>query len=181
MTSFSISTMFRRWKNSTIHYQLTTIYKPAATCDKIINKFGRDLITFCIEYSLLISNGWCGEDKDVANFTYVSTLGNSIIDYLICSFDVLQTFKHFCIEQRSESRHFPISFCIKVNANQYINEEQTDTTMTYENDTKYMFNSETIERFRESLSTLLTDDKFQFMYSRIDNNNINANDILKEM
>ena len=53
--------------------------------------------------------------------------------------------------------------------------------MTYESDTNYVLNSEIIKRFRESLSTLLTDEKFQFMYSRIENNTINANDILKDM
>ena len=44
------------------------------SCDKTINTCGRKLIEFCKLYSLNILNGRIGDDKNIGNFTYMSTI-----------------------------------------------------------------------------------------------------------
>ena len=94
---------------------------------------------------------------------------------------MLQMFEHFSIEQRTESHHFPISFSLYVNTSQHVNEERLDSIRACENDTKYVFNIETIEQYRWSLSLLFTEEKLQHMYDKIANYSIDANEILKEV
>ena len=147
--------------------------------DKAINKFRRDLLTLCITYSLLIVNCRCGDDKNIGNFTYVSVVSNSIIDYVVCSKDLIEDMNYFNVEQRTESPHFPLSFMIEAKELVYVNEPNSGT-VDYENKMMYNFNSESVDEFRNSLLALLTDSKVQYMNNRIDNDNININDILKD-
>ena len=45
------------------------------SCDKTVNKFGKELINFCIAYSLLIINGRNGYDEGIGNFTLTGARG----------------------------------------------------------------------------------------------------------
>lgn len=51
--------------------------------DKSVNRFGRSLIKFCSEHSLFIGNGRCGTNS--GDYTYISAVGCSAIDYFILS------------------------------------------------------------------------------------------------
>ncbi|MEW8548220.1 MAG: endonuclease/exonuclease/phosphatase family protein [Candidatus Thiodiazotropha sp.] len=150
------------------------------SCDKTVNKFGRDLLNFCITYSLLIVNSRIGEDKDIGNFTFVSSNGNSVIDYIICSQDLFEEIKHFNIEQRTESAHFPLLLAFNGPENTDIDTHNTDKSDEDTVKTKYIFNNETIEQFRDSLVSLLSENMVQNLCSMIDNHLIHINDILKE-
>ena len=73
-----------------------------SSCDKMINKFGSDLIELCKTYSLRILSGRTGSDKQIGEYTFIGPNGNNVIDYGICSVDLFE------IGTRTESCHSPI-------------------------------------------------------------------------
>ena len=77
--------------------------------------------------NLLIANGPTGDDKNVGNFMYVSPIGNSVSDYFICSNELQNDIKRFCIGERTESSHFQISFSIHSTIIPAVNENNTET------------------------------------------------------
>ena len=130
---------------------------------------------------LLIANGRTGDDKNVGNFTYVSPIGNSVTDYVICSNELMDDIKRFCIGERTESSHFPISFSINSTIIPAVNENNTETDIKYETNTKYhVFNDIKIEQYIESLLGSLPDESVQQMWAKNYDNNTNINEILKD-
>lgn len=82
------------------------------TEDKIVNKFGRDLIEFCKVHSVFIANGRFGVKS--GDFTYLSSMGCSVIDYFLCTKSVFDVIVDFNIDCRSESDHLPIHIEVKI-------------------------------------------------------------------
>ena len=79
------------------------------SCDKVVNNYGKRLVDLCSAFNLTIFNGRCGSDKNVGDFTFISSLGASVIDYVIGSSDMFTLCEAFDIESRSESPHLPIT------------------------------------------------------------------------
>ena len=76
--------------------------------DRIVNTFGKSLLSLCLSFGLSIVNGNVAGDVE-GMFTYLSSHGNSVIDYLIMSVEALPICKslkvipnplssHMCIE-----------------------------------------------------------------------------------
>ncbi|MEW8542874.1 MAG: reverse transcriptase family protein, partial [Candidatus Thiodiazotropha sp.] len=149
-----------------------------SSCDKTVNKFGKQLINFCIAYSLLIINGRNGDDEGIGNFTFTGAMGNSVIDYIICSQSLFKYFKSFKIEERTESAHFPLSI-------KFDNVDFNIHVHTYNEDhdgyirTKYVFNDENILEFREALNSKLTNTFVSELSGNINSIDTDVNDILK--
>ena len=74
--------------------------------DKINNKPGRQLLELCSENNFVILNGRSISDKN-GEFTYISSLGSSVIDYTIVS-QVLFNRVDLAILSRPESAHMPL-------------------------------------------------------------------------
>ena len=64
--------------------------KPRYNKDKTVNTSGRTLIEFCKMCDIWIANGRAGDDDGVGDFTYMNYNGQSVIDYVICSTQLLQ-------------------------------------------------------------------------------------------
>ena len=58
------------------------------SCDKTVSQHGKDLLSFCKVYSVVYMNDRCGNDLK-GSFTYISQQGCSLIDYILCSPDLL--------------------------------------------------------------------------------------------
>lgn len=67
--------------------------------DKFINRNGRNLISFCKCLELMIVNGRLGEDKGVGRNTCLTTAGESTIDYMIVSADLVGNVSNFRVEE----------------------------------------------------------------------------------
>ena len=57
--------------------------------DRTGNNFGRSLLSMCTALELAILNG-SSPDTASGDFTYISGHGNSVIDYLITLFELLE-------------------------------------------------------------------------------------------
>lgn len=150
--------------------------------DKTVNKFGRDLISFCIAYSLPIVNGRVGDDINVGGFTYVGPSGNSVIDYVRCSQDLFHLIINFSIERRTESSHFRLSCTIEtyIELTENLPETLNDTPKIYTNTAKYKFNDDTVKQFRNRLFSFLMNNQINSIFSRIDDELVYVDDILKD-
>ena len=74
--------------------------------DEQFNHLGRKLIELCVTFTLtplhgLIDRGFPGD------FTFTSDRGNSVVDYHLCSLDLLECVCEFSINTRIESDHSP--------------------------------------------------------------------------
>lgn len=85
--------------------------------DRIVNRHGRNLLDLCISTNMRMLNGRFIGDY-FGNFTYFKVVKDntytSTIDYTLVSEDLLQSVKHFCVQNfdLSLSDHCPISFDI---------------------------------------------------------------------
>ena len=124
------------------------------SCDKTVSPYGKDLLSFCKVYSMVIMHGRCGHDLK-GSFTYISQQGCSLIDYILCSPDLLPFVLDFKIETRTESKHLPVS----VNFKNHITFKSTmpgtnnpglSRTLT----TRFNFLSSNREIFKQNLENL---------------------------
>jgi len=56
-----------------------------------------------------------GTDKGIGNYTYVSTVSKSVIDYCLATWSLMPNTKSFKTDERAESKHFPIKFNLNTN------------------------------------------------------------------
>ena len=61
--------------------------------DKTLNNFGKSFIEFLASYKFIVLNGLVEGDKNGC-FTYISQMGNSVIDYFVVSESLL----NYCVE-----------------------------------------------------------------------------------
>ena len=135
---------------------------PRASNDKKINKFGRELIEFCNDTSLIITNGRFEEGKWTFIRLNEEETNKSVIDYLIISESMIPRLKTLEImEPRLYTDHMPIKFEIAINSRArkkdkqtYIKQKQTSRkkplTWTLHYDNKFDCN-----KFRNNCQDLL--------------------------
>ena len=84
--------------------------------DSTKNVFGNQLIDFCSMFNCSIVNGLCDRVFD-DGFTYISSTGSSVIDYIIMSNDLfsVELVSSFEITSRVESSHLPVSIYARAN------------------------------------------------------------------
>ena len=75
--------------------------------DIIVNNFDRYLLSMCAALKLNILNGSSPHTAS-GNFTYISVHGNSVIDYLITSFDLLELCFNLKVGENILSPHMHI-------------------------------------------------------------------------
>ena len=75
--------------------------------DHVNNTFGRSLLSLCAAFDLTILNGNIIGDKFDKN-TYISTHGNSVIDYVIMSADLYVKCSRLKVIKNILSPHMPL-------------------------------------------------------------------------
>lgn len=97
--------------------------------DKIINANGRKLLDFCKQNGLRICNGRLGADKNVGKFTFIGSMGRSLVDYVVTTPNLFKSIVKFKIcDPNILSDHCVVEFSICQNKDSYtIQHEETDT------------------------------------------------------
>ena len=65
--------------------------------DEVVNAKGRSFMEFCNDYGLVVLNGRTIGDED-GSYTFISTVGSSVNDFCVTSFEALQIIKKFEIQ-----------------------------------------------------------------------------------
>ena len=86
--------------------------------DSTKNVFGNQLIDFYSMFNCSVVNGLCDRGFD-DGFTYISSTGSSVIDYIIMSNDLfsVELVSSFEITSRVELSHLPVSIYARANHN----------------------------------------------------------------
>ncbi|KAK6167710.1 hypothetical protein SNE40_021674 [Patella caerulea] len=84
--------------------------------DKVVNSFGRSLLSICKSFDIHMLNGRTSNDKD-GNFTFVSHVGKSVnYDDIIGSTSLYNNITGFEIADYDTSDHFPLCCSVKLMA-----------------------------------------------------------------
>ena len=131
-------------------YISSSFNAPRKSKDKTVNKFGLALIELCCEFDVHMLNGRHTHDVD-GNFTYISTSGCSVIDYIILSSDMMNVVRKFSIEDYDISHHMPLMLTLEI----IRNEESIDEEPQLYNYEIYKWN----ENLRENYIMKLEDEQ----------------------
>ena len=86
----------------------SNLFIPRASCDSVVNTYGKNLLSFCRQTRLFLLNGR-GTDP-FGEFTYLSTRGMSTIDYGVVSPELLFDKKvSFFVREALSTLHRPVA------------------------------------------------------------------------
>lgn len=127
---------------------------PRNSKDKIVNNFGRKLLDFCKATGMRILNGRTEGDKE-GNFTYVSHMGKSVVDYAISTIHSLYLFMSFTVGVNPESDHLPVTVNLKINKSDLNSTVTGDTSVDTFNPLKYIWNDRHKDSFIRKVQTMI--------------------------
>ncbi|XP_077996531.1 uncharacterized protein LOC144449832 [Glandiceps talaboti] len=140
-----------------------------ASKDKIVNTFGRTLLSLCATFNLHIVNGRSGSDVNNGDFTCISNNGASVVDYVLVSTSLFNLISDFCIDLRTESDHFPLKFNLFTMSKTY------ETTKPHIGEIKYVWKNDQSERF---VSFLHSEPVISRLNTIVRNVNFDVNDFI---
>ncbi|MES9883367.1 MAG: endonuclease/exonuclease/phosphatase family protein [Sedimenticola sp.] len=79
------------------------------------NAYGRRLINLCRNTGVRLVNGRYGSDAGIGNFTCITNLSASTIDYILCDDELTSYISDFRVHDRLESIHMPLELNINFN------------------------------------------------------------------
>ena len=79
-----------------------------ASDDSATNVFGWQFLSLCFSFELYILNGSCTPESSKL-CTYISSHGDSVIDYFAVSSDLLHQATRVVVDERVESEHMPVT------------------------------------------------------------------------
>ena len=96
--------------------------------DCVLNQYGQHLLSLCVVFNLIILNGHL--DETSGKFTYVSSNGSSVIDYLIVSADIIPFFRTLCVKETVLSPHMRLEAEFKCIVEHNGGRSEKETTQT---------------------------------------------------
>ena len=101
---------------------------PRVSQDKTVNRFGELLLDMCKSTDMRIVNGRLHNDAQVGSFTCMTANGESLVDYLLTSYENFNIIHDFKILPFNEfSNHAPLFFSIATQ----VYESQRETTQEW--------------------------------------------------
>lgn len=122
--------------------------------DKVRNKEGKELLEWLENEGLSIVNGRKEKDGE-GSFTYIGCRGCTVINYIITNEEGWEKIDTCKIEERVESDHLPVTIGWRT-------EEEEET-----NEEKYMWDEESIKRYRAKLEEELEDKEDRIGWSEL--------------
>ena len=145
-----------------------SIYR--ANSDKGSNDYGPKLIQLCNTCDMAVLNGRAGKDKGIGKTTFCGPKGESTVDFVLCSKNVLKYILKFEISDHVHfSDHKMVMFSVKsfININ---SKEHPNTNTLEEKRFSIKWDKDKKSSFEEYLNTPYINDKVNKINSLLDNN-----------
>ena len=94
-----------------------------------MNDFGRKLIDFCNAFECIILNGVLSLNCD-GDLTFMPESGSSLVDYFICSRELISCVDNLTVIDMVESDHFPVELKLKSRAFTIDKKEKEEKVVT---------------------------------------------------
>ena len=118
--------------------------------DKGFNNFGSSLLDFCKLTGFRIVSGRVGQDRGIGKCTYVGSMGQSLVDYVLASQSLLPAICTFKVDDpNSMSDHCLIQFSELAVAKQQDDDDKTGTALKFE----YIWDNTRAESYRTTLES----------------------------
>ena len=148
---------------------------PRKSQDTVTNQNGNLLLDFCKESGFKILNGRVGQDGKLGKYTYVSTTGCSVVDYVLASVSILNLFNNFEVQDPNIlSDHCVVKFTITTTSVRPNTENQGHSSENI--DFVYKWKTEKYEQFQNRINDEETIHKLNTLINELDNIDTN-NDI----
>ena len=137
-----------------VDYVLDDEIPPRVSQDKNgSNSNGQQLLDFCKQTSLRIANGRCGTDSSVGDFTCTTSRGQSVVDYVLVSRDLLKMVETFEVgDPNILSDHSLISFSLRTESyTDFVNQNNATRNMDGFADYRYVWDAGKVDDFKERL------------------------------
>ena len=117
-----------------------------------VNSNGRDLLSLCQQCQLRILNGRVGTDKHIGKYTFIGHQGCSLVDYVICTQNLIQNVNKFEVsDPLILTDHCLVSFSLDFDKP---TENQQTNDCTYDSiDAKFVWCSEGSIAFGENIAS----------------------------
>ena len=92
--------------------RLTMMYAPNVGHRMLVKMYGGKRLRLCSCFDLCLLNGMREGDSS-GNYTYISSLGNNVIDYFIFSRSLSRLQLQMCVYDRIDSKHMPIACFVR--------------------------------------------------------------------
>lgn len=97
--------------DETYKSNFTAGYESRKSKDEVVNARGRSFMEFSDNYGLIVLNGRTRGDEE-GNYTFVSTVGNSVNDICATSYEALDLIDKFEVEPKIWSDHMPLKISV---------------------------------------------------------------------
>jgi len=142
--------------------------------DDTVNTHGNRLFDLCLSSSLKIVNGRIGDDAGTGSFTFMSSKGQSLIDYVLCTYELFPFILDFNVHDfQTCSSHAAIE--VKIN----INSKLSSGNIESQSRDKIVWNSDESYKYADSVNTDI--DSIVNIVNCITSNDIDVNNGVKNI
>ncbi|MCG8044707.1 MAG: endonuclease/exonuclease/phosphatase family protein [Candidatus Thiodiazotropha taylori] len=123
--------------------------------DETYNRFGISLLELCCIFNVHVLNGRLFDDKN-GEITCVANNGSSIVDYILASTTLFDSFLNFQIGSADFSDHFPLQCTLKLSNDILQNQESFDAVINKNTWTKFKWKDGLKNEFLQLFSRLFS-------------------------
>ena len=104
-----------------------SIARNSMDADCRVTLYGLYVLEICKTYGVHMLNGRKSGDMN-GEYTYMSSTGKSIVDYILISSSLFEQIIDFSVEDQNNSDHFPLKCILKCNITKYLIGEDENYT-----------------------------------------------------
>ena len=104
--------------------------------DETYNRFGISLLDLCCTHNIHVLNGRLFDDKN-GEITCVANGGSSVVDYILASTTLFESFQQFKIGYEDFSDHFPLNCTLLLSDQHLLDSEPFNQNLNRTNWTRF--------------------------------------------
>ena len=139
-------------------YPTDTFDIPRKSKDETYNRFGISLLDICCTYNIHVLNGRLFDDTN-GEITCVANNGSSVVDYMLASTSLFDSFSEFKVGSDDFSDHFPLYCTISLPNINLQDSEPFDANANQNNWARFKWKENYKDEFMQLFSTLFTNFK----------------------
>ena len=125
--------------------------------DNTVNEFGETLLSVCMGHDLCVGNG-CIPGETGGNFTNISPMGNSVVDYFLVTRELLPLCSKLEVKENVLTSHLCLELTMTCNVEMYLNSEAEEIDcykLIWDPNLGELFQNELVKNFEDMTLTMV--------------------------